>query len=205
MKTRKKKFAKVPVDVPISDLSPLNVNCGSTKCEDGLHCFRLTKSQIKKLGKSGVCKSCGVDVVNWKRIYEKNPLDAPFIFKSLKNELIRWVYWQIPVASDDIDKAHKRGVEEMERKIIHRLTNVIGIERPWRNGYTPYSGDVIYYAQHGTATCCRRCMEYWYDIPMGRRLNEEEILFAKELIMLYLRDRVPRLFSSARTLNVMQA
>lgn len=192
-----KKFKQVPAEVPISDLSPLNINCGSTKCEDGLHCFRLTKREIEKLGTSGVCKTCGADLVNWKRIQKQNPKDAKFIFQSLKNELIRHVYWHMPIAQKDIDKALKLGDNELSNRIVHRMTNIIGIAEPYRNGYTPYSGNVIFYAQHATATCCRRCMEYWYDIPMGRPLTKTEIAFSTELIQLYLKERVPEVFKMA--------
>jgi len=202
MTTRKKRFTKVPVDTPISELSHLNVQCGSTKCEDGLHCFRLTKAQIKKMGKSGVCKNCGIDIVDWKRIYERNPMDAEFIFKSLKNELIRQAYWSMPITEADLEKAYQRGPAKIEGMINNRMTNVIGIEKPWRNGYTPYSGDVIYYAQHATATCCRRCMEYWYNIPQGRQLTTQEVSFSSELIKLYLQERIPDLFNKFEVINI---
>ena len=194
MTERVKKFTKVPVDVPISELSPLNINCGSTKCEDGLHCFRMTPRQIKKIGKSGLCKNCGIDMVEWARIYKRNALDAPFIFQSLKNELIRKIYWEIQIPEKDILKAHKLGVKQLSENIIHRMSTQIGVEKPYRNGFTPYAGNVIYYAQHATATCCRRCMQYWYDIPMGRALTRKEILFTKDLMLLYLKEKAPEIF-----------
>ncbi len=193
---KRKKFTKVPVEIPISDLSPLNINCGSTKCEDGLHCFRMTKKQIEKAGSAGVCKTCGVNLINWDRVQKQNPRDAEFIFKELKNELIRHVFWHMPIDIKDIERALKRGTSAIDARIVHRLTNIIGIPKPFRNGFTPYKGDIIYYAQHATATCCRRCMEYWYDIPMGRQLTNEEISFSKELITLYLKERLPQLYTT---------
>ena len=202
MAAKIKKFKKVPVDVPVKDLTPLNINCGSTKCEAGLHCFRMTKREIEKLGTSGICKTCGADLINWKRIRKQNPKDAKFIFQSLKSELIRHVFWHLPINQRDIDKALKIGSIEVENKIIDRMTKTIGIANPYRNGYTPYSGNVIFYAQHATATCCRRCMEYWYDIPMGKPLTKDEISFSKDLIQLYLKERVPELFEQSKYANI---
>ena len=191
MAVKRKKFTKVPPEISIKDLSPWNISCGSTKCEDNLHCFRLTKSQIKKNGSSGFCKTCNQKLIDWERVQKRDSKDAMYIFQELKKELIRHVYFHNPIKQEDIDKAIKDGKEKIQEKIIQRLTNVIGIAEPWRKGYTPYTGDIVYYGQHATATCCRRCMEYWYNIPQGRPLTYTEINFAKDLILLYIKERLP--------------
>ena len=189
------KFRKVPPEVPLSDLSPLNISCGTTKCEEGLHCFRMTKGQEKKWGATGVCKECGVKLIEWDRIRKKNSRDAQFIFKSLKNELIRHVFWHMPIKEKDVEKAIQVGATAVLQEARKRMKDTIGIKNPYRHGITPYQGNVIHYAQHATATCCRRCMEYWYDIPAKDRiLTEEEIDFSTSLITLYLQERVPELF-----------
>ena len=53
------------------------------------------------------------------------------------------------------------------------------------------SGNAIYYAQHATATCCRRCVEYWHGIRRGRKLTEREVGYLAELVMVFVRERVP--------------
>jgi hypothetical protein len=189
------KFRKVPPEVPISDLGPLNISCGSTKCEEGLHCFRMTKSQIKKWGSTGVCKECGAHLIEWDRIQKQDSRDAKFIFDSLKNELIRHVFWHIPIKSKDVQNAMEKGAESVIDEARRRMTEKIGIMNPYRHGITPYTGNVIYYAQHATATCCRRCMEYWYGIPAKNRiLTPDEINFSTDLVRLYLEERIPDLF-----------
>lgn len=65
--------------------------------------------------------------------------------------------------------------------------------KPFRGGYTPYFGNIIYYAQHATATCCRECMNYWHGFQKGRELTEAEIEYSIELIMLYIQKKIPTL------------
>ena len=39
---------------------------------------------------------------------------------------------------------------------------------------TPMRNHPIFVAQHGTATCCRGCLEKWHSIPKGHALTCEE-------------------------------
>ena len=39
---------------------------------------------------------------------------------------------------------------------------------------TPMRNHPIFIAQHGTATCCRGCLEKWHGIPKGHALTSEE-------------------------------
>ena len=55
------------------------------------------------------------------------------------------------------------------------------------------SGNPIHYAQHATASCCRKCMEYWHGIPQTQTLTDEQIEYFVELAMMYLKDRLPDL------------
>src|SRR6266542_4933492 len=98
-----KKFKRVPADIPVSDLSPLNISCGSTKCEDNLHCFKTSERDARKFGNHGVCKVCGTSLIDRKRIHQNNIKDAEFIFQSMKNELIRHVYWHTKIEKSAID------------------------------------------------------------------------------------------------------
>ena len=56
---------------------------------------------------------------------------------------------------------------------------------------TPFSGNIIYYAQHGTATCCRKCAEEWHGIDRNRPLTGDEVKYMVDLIMLYIKKRAP--------------
>ena len=39
---------------------------------------------------------------------------------------------------------------------------------------TPMRGHPVFVAQHGTATCCRSCLEKWHGIKAGSVLSETE-------------------------------
>ena len=40
---------------------------------------------------------------------------------------------------------------------------------------TPMRGHPAFVAQHATATCCRKCLAKWHQIPADRALTEDEI------------------------------
>src|SRR4249919_530234 len=108
------KFKRVPVDVPVSDLNPLNISCGSTKCDVGLHCFtRHQNIAMKKYGKTQVCYECGAGLKTWDRLHQKNIKDSKFVFDELKNELIRHVYWHMPIKESDKTNAVNNGVAKI--------------------------------------------------------------------------------------------
>ncbi len=189
-----KKFKRVPADIPISKLNPLNISCHSTKCEDGLHCFSMHRDMaLKRFGNTNVCYECGIELIDWDRFQKNNIHDVKFIFKSLKNELIRHVYWHIKIEEEDLIKALQKGEKQIKTEAEKRMIKDIGIEKPYRGGFTPYYGNIIYYAQHATATCCRKCLESWHNIESGRILTKAEITFCTDLMMLYIAERVPSL------------
>jgi hypothetical protein len=47
------------------------------------------------------------------------------------------------------------------------------------------------YAQHATASCCRKCIEEWHGIHQGRELTEDEITYLATLAILYVDERLP--------------
>jgi hypothetical protein len=99
----------------------------------------------------------------------------------------------MPIKKKDKKKAINDGLTQIELDAVDRLTNVIGIEAPFRDGITPYFGDIVFYGQHATACCCRICMQYWHGIPKGRALTKDEIEYLTKLIMTYVIERVPEL------------
>ncbi|MDP2301911.1 MAG: DUF4186 family protein [Ignavibacteria bacterium] len=71
-----------------------------------------------------------------------------------------------------------------------RLLDSIGKEKEkiFRDGIqTPFESDnPIHAAQHATATCCKKCLNYWYDIPINRKLTDEELEYFTKLVYRYL-------------------
>jgi hypothetical protein len=189
------KFKRVPIEVPISELNPLNISCGSTKCEDGLHCFKTSERIAKKFGEHGVCKECGINLIDWGRIHQNNIKDAPFIFDTMKNELIRHVYWHTQIETEAIERTLKLKKDELRNHVKRVLKSKIGPPtNVWDGRQTPMMGkEIVNYAQHATATCCRKCLEYWHNISKNHKLTEEQLDFCTDLVMLYIQERVPNI------------
>lgn len=51
---------------------------------------------------------------------------------------------------------------------------------------TPYHGHPVFIAEHATATCCRSCLNKWYNIPNNRELNSDEIDYIINIIMQWI-------------------
>lgn len=189
------KFKKVPVEISVSNLSPLNITCGSTKCEDDFHCFRMSQKDIQKHGASGVCKECGSDLIDWTRIHKNNIKDAKFIFQSMKKELIRHVFWHTLIEDAALKKVKKSNFAQLRINAKKIIKKRIGAIKNYREGFQTKLGgnEIVNYAQHATATCCRKCLAYWHNIPPETDLNEDQLDFCTDLAMLYIKERLDEL------------
>jgi hypothetical protein len=198
-----KKFKRVPREVPIEDLTPLNISCGSSKCAEGLHCFQVSNRATQKWGLKGVCKECGMNLIDWDRVHKNNISDARFIFESMRNELIRHVFWHMKIDKEAIEYALQRGRELLETHARKQLKAKIG---RWNELYdgrqTPLMGrEIINYAQHATATCCRKCLALWHGFDRTKMLTEEQLEFCTKLVMLYVEEKSPGLSDEGTITN----
>lgn len=174
-------------------LQPLKIKCTSTDCDNGLHCFKQSRKQ-KASGQVGQCRSCGADLVDWSRVKKRDLSDVNYTFDALKHELIRHHFWHVEIDQRAINHARRKGKIEMRIAAAKRIRKSVGSAQHPREGrQTPRenSGNAIYYAQHATGCCCRKCMEYWHNIPLGRELNEQEIEYFTDLVLLYIEERLP--------------
>ena len=93
--------------------------------------------------------------------------------------------------------AKRKGRRGLRERLRNHLATAIGPAHPWHDGFqTPMADEApnaIAYGQHATATCCRRCLEYWHGIPQGQPLADGELDYLTELVCLYIEDRVPGL------------
>jgi hypothetical protein len=173
-------------------MPPLKVTCTSTDCERNLHCFlRKRGMPVEELG---ACRECGVKVVNWMRLHRRDAADYKFTFEALKQELIRYHMWNIPFDKEALGKAAKQGRSKVLEGIRPRLVSSIGKKQGGFDGrQTPMQGRIIFYGQHATATCCRKCLAYWHDIPPDRPLTTEELDYCERLVAKYIDERLPSL------------
>lgn len=174
------------------DLAPLKIKCTDSDCKNGLHCFRLNQ-KLKKQNKEGQCRSCGVTLVDWDRVHQRNLNDTHYTFEALKHELVRHHFWHVTICQEAIDHAHERGLYRLRADAEKIIGKSVSAEKPYRDGYqTPREGspEIVHYAQHATAACCRKCIEYWHGIPQGRALASTEVAYLQDLIMRYIEERV---------------
>jgi hypothetical protein len=185
---------------PLESLPPLKITCTSSKCEDGLHCFLQKKRQKTKVvqknphGTGGKCRACGADLVAWDRVYRNDLSDVGYTFEMLKYELIRHHFWHRELDQKAVNHARRKGRSGMRIAAEQRLRKSVGDANPAYDGrQTPKSGNALFYAQHATATCCRKCVEEWHGIPRGVPLSQEAIAYFTELLMLFVGERLPQL------------
>lgn len=172
-------------------LKPLKITCTSTDCESDLHCF-LQKKRKNKQYVGGACRSCSVDLVQWDRVQARNITDVKYTFAVQQKELIRHEFWHRDFDEHALRHARRKGKVLLRAAVEKRLRNSVGRAKNPREGYqTPYKGNVIYYAQHALACCCRKCIEYWHGIEPGRPLTDEEVAYFTKLVMLYVDRRLP--------------
>lgn len=201
METRKKFKRVVPEEVKVADLTTNDIVCGTTKCTEGFHCYSQKKTSVRKFGKERACKECGEDLVDWQRVHQNNIEDADFIFNELKHEIIRHVFWHTSIDDAALYTALTRG----EVKTLETAKKLIRVRIGKYNGYmdgrqTPMGKDeIVNYAQHATATCCRKCLEAWHNIPMEDALTDNQLEFCVSLVMKYVKERIPQLTENEMT------
>lgn len=202
MQKRKKFTRVVPEEIKVSDLTILDISCGTTKCTDGFHCYSQKKPSLKKFGKERVCKECGADLIDWERVHLNDIADSDFVFNQLENEIIRHVFWHTPIEREALLKVLSHGKTKTKERAKRTVRSRIGKLTAWDGRQTPMGKDeMINYAQHATATCCRKCLEAWHNIPMDGILSNDQIDFCADLIMKYVETRVPSISDNGITLE----
>lgn len=178
-------------------LKRLKISCSTSDCANGLHCFRQSK-KLANHRPAGACQACGVQLVDWARVRERRLGDAEYMFEALQSEWIRHYFFHVRMEQRAINYARRKGKDGLAEAVRKHIHNSVGDAEPFHDGrQTPMGGDdPINYAQHATASCCRRCIEEWHGIPMGRALTAEEIQYLTELALRYLNYRLPDLTKS---------
>ncbi len=183
------------IDTGQLDLAPLAISCTQSDCDSGLHCFRKSRQMAPE--QVGQCRSCGAQLVDWQRVYQRDVSDATFTFQALKGEWIRHQFWHMPIDDAAENHARRKGRIKLRAAAEHRLRRSIGTKDPtWDGRQTPKQGNILYYAQHALACCCRTCLEYWHNIPQDVELTQEQLDYFVELIMMYVDERMPQLMDS---------
>ncbi|MCL0058952.1 DUF4186 family protein [Dehalococcoidia bacterium] len=174
----------------------VKINPYYSECENGLHSF--FKSPLKNSEGYPRCRNCGKDIIHWKKLHIRDLKNIDFVISELRKEWWRNYWWEVEIDEKAISHALRKNSNELYVLVRKRIEKSVGIvyefrgrKQPYRDGYQiPYKGNIIYYAQHATATCCRKCIECWHGIPQGRNLNNEEIEYLTMLVMKYIRRKL---------------
>ena len=167
---------------------PVKVKCKDTDCEHDLHCYRPKRWAKDK--RTSTCQACGDDGVDWPLLRGRDLASVDDIFGQLQRELIRHVFFTAPLDATARENIRLVGVVAVRAGVREYLRKKIGPARIFRDGtQTPKKDSVIHFAQHATATCCRKCLDYWYDIPQGRDLTDAELTFCEGLVQSYMDTR----------------
>jgi hypothetical protein len=84
-----------------------------------------------------------------------------------------------------------KGLETIRDHAYQFINARIATAFPKNDGkQTPMKAHPVFIAQHGTATCCRGCIQKWHGIEKGRALEAEEIDFLVALIMGWIEWRI---------------
>lgn len=180
-----------------TEFKPLKgkVRCTDSRCEDEKHCFKQQRRRRTE-PLYGACRDCGVHLIDWERVHQRNSGDGHYTFEALKNELIRHHFWHETIDQKALDHATRKGRRELHSAVGARLRKYVAPPRsklPRDGRQTPFEGNVIFYGQHAVAACCRACIEYWHDIPPDRDLKDDEIEYLSNLVCQYIDERMPTL------------
>ncbi|MDP4006390.1 DUF4186 family protein [Methylobacterium sp. NEAU K] len=182
-------FAELDAPLP-----SIKVTCTSTDCANDQHCY-LQKRKVEGTHVFGACRSCGAqptfDIV---RLRARDIGDVAYTFAAMRHEMIREHYWTKPFDEKALKLARKKGRDGVLSSVANRIRSSIGKKANGFDGrQTKLEGNVLFYAQHATATCCRKCLSYWHAIPADRDLMPEEARYCEDLIVAYLDERLPPL------------
>ncbi len=93
----------------------------------------------------------------------------------------------------DIDRKYinDKGMETIKKHAYDFVIKRLAPTSPPNDGkQTPMRGHPVFIAQHATATCCRGCLNKWWNIPIGIQLSEKEIEFVVSLIMSWIDSEI---------------
>lgn len=179
-----------PLDKPLSRVN----RCHQTDCVNDLHCF--LKHQ-KRTTPAGTCITCGADLIDWARIHRRDLRDVEHTIGALKLERVRHEFWcTVALTELATNYAMRRGRNGLIEAARGRIRSAVGKWRgQWDGRQTAWEdkGDCLHYAQHATATCCRKCMEVWHGIPREDDLSASDIEYFAQLLMRYVVARIPDL------------
>lgn len=94
------------------------------------------------------------------------------------------------LSADDIAYIERVGLETIRRHAKDFVREKLGPAEPVNDGkQTPMRGHPVFKAMHGSAMCCRGCMEKWWKVKRGAALTEAQQAKAVDFLMAWVREK----------------
>jgi hypothetical protein len=180
-------------------LVPLQLTCAMTACKHGRHCLDYLRRPHK--GDSpvqpGQCRDCGTNVAELPALGGRRYGDVGELLETCsgqQSELIRAHYWHVQIDQWAYNQARRLGLREVRGRVEAAVTTAMTRNDMWAGRGAAYSQNIVAYAQHATATCCRRCAAYWHGlspdsaVPPSQRQLDHVISAALSWVELRLTD-----------------
>ena len=95
------------------------------------------------------------------------------------------------LAGDDLAYIERVGLETIRRHAEDFVREKLGPAEPVNDGkQTPMKGHPIFKAMHGSAMCCRGCMEKWWKVKRGVALTDAQKAKAVDFLMAWVEQRM---------------
>lgn len=102
------------------------------------------------------------------------------MLKKLKSSKFRSSFHLRKYMIEYINERDMETIKSHAYDFINKRLRPAAIENDGRQ--TPMKGHPVFIAQHATATCCRGCLEKWYQIPKGVELTDSEVDYIVDII-----------------------
>lgn len=170
------------------------LSCSMHDCDNNMHSFHTTKTLQKKGVEKGCCHNCKSTFVDWERVYKKDISDIDYLENAFKLEMFRNVYWNMKKPSlDMVNKIRNKTPNQLSEQIQRKLRTTLSKPRN-QNVYdgrqTSFADDLILWAQHATGTCCRKCLEQWYDIDANSELSLSDYDYLEQVVTHYINKKI---------------
>lgn len=161
-------------------------------CRRALHCF--VRTRLLSARGEPCCRFCGENPVNWHLLHRRDLDNRSAVLTELRKEFWRNEWFSHVPDEKERRYAIRKGKRGLRERAYRRIELSVGPATPFRDGtQTPFSGNILYAAQHAVAGCCRRCIAMWHGIPAGHQLKKAEISYLAELLMEYVATIMPDL------------
>lgn len=187
---------------------PLRIQCRMSSCRHGKHCLDYLRKPVRRGGQSrsagtvpGSCRDCGVPVLALPLHVGDQP-DIASMYELQQAELIRAHYWHVPLDLKAYNTARRLGRAALHQRARAQVAATFSLSvEPFAGRRTSYHGNVIHYAQHATASCCRRCAAYWHGLPEHGEPAPRQVRHLQRLVLAYLDVRLPGLNEDPMTIR----